>query len=209
MKKKELEIYLSQLDTFTKQHLSLEQYQTESGIAADLLWHATMQGDIEGKTIADLGCGNGIFGIGALLLGATSVVFLDVDPDAIALTKKNLITLEKELGCSFTTTFLQKDILSFSTDVDVILQNPPFGVKKTHADKAFLLQGMKCAQKIYSFHKADTKRFIEQFVSDEGWSITYKKTYKFPLRKQPGKGYAFWKKDVHYVDVGVWCLEPQ
>ena len=77
MKKKEIEIILSGLRTFDKQKLSLEQYQTESHIVADLLWHAFMQRDIEGKVVADFGCGNGVFGIGALLLAAEKVFFVD------------------------------------------------------------------------------------------------------------------------------------
>ena len=210
MKKKEIEIILSGLRTFDKQKLSLEQYQTESHIVADLLWHAFMQRDIEGKVVADFGCGNGVFGIGALLLAAEKVFFVDVDKSAISIAKKNVKFVEKKLGAKFKKSFLNKEISEFSGGVDVVVQNPPFGVQKTHADKPFLLRAMKFADKVYTFHKMETRNFVEKFVKDEGWEIKLLKIYKFPLRRSRGdgkRGYAFWKKSVHYVDVGVWVLE--
>jgi ribosomal protein L11 methyltransferase len=42
-----------------------------------------------GETVLDAGCGSGILGIGALLLGAESVRAVDVDEDAIAATREN------------------------------------------------------------------------------------------------------------------------
>lgn len=38
--------------------------------------------DLSGKKVLDLGCGSGILGLGALMLGAKSVVGCDVDPKA-------------------------------------------------------------------------------------------------------------------------------
>ena len=208
MKKKDVEIILSGMKTFLKQKLDLEQYQTESHIAADLLWIAFMRGDIKGKTIGDLGCGNGIFGIGALMLGAKKVYFLDVDEEAIKVARENLKLLEAKLGKKFKSSFSSKNINSFSNNVDLIIQNPPFGVKKSHADKPFLLRAMKHAKKVYTFHKMETKKFVESFVKDQGHNVSFLKKYEFPLRKgKNSRGYAFWKKNVHFVDVGVWIIE--
>ena len=210
MKKKEAEIILSGLETFDKQKLNLEQYQTEAHIAGDLLWFASMKGDLEGKVVADLGCGNGVFGIGALLFGAKKVIFLDLDSDAIKIARKNVAAVENIIGRKLNKSFSNKDVSSFNINVDLVIQNPPFGVKKTHADKPFLLKAMKYSDKVYSFHKLETRRFVEKFVLDEGWKVTLVKKYKFPLRKRksgkPG-GYAFWKKQLHHVDVGVWLIE--
>ena len=52
--KSRLAIELSELKVFESAKLKLEQYPTDSEIAADILWNAFMHGDIEGKTIADL-----------------------------------------------------------------------------------------------------------------------------------------------------------
>ncbi|HKI74944.1 MAG TPA: 50S ribosomal protein L11 methyltransferase [Pseudomonadales bacterium] len=42
-----------------------------------------------GMTLIDYGCGSGILGIAALLLGANAVVAVDNDPQALAATKRN------------------------------------------------------------------------------------------------------------------------
>ncbi|MEW6568528.1 MAG: 50S ribosomal protein L11 methyltransferase [Chloroflexota bacterium] len=42
-----------------------------------------------GDPVADLGCGSGVLSIAAVLLGAASVLALDIDEEAIALTRQN------------------------------------------------------------------------------------------------------------------------
>jgi ribosomal protein L11 methyltransferase len=44
---------------------------------------------LQGRTCIDYGCGSGILGIGALLLGATSVLGVDIDPQALIATQDN------------------------------------------------------------------------------------------------------------------------
>ena len=65
-----LGVILSRLRVFYKAKVRVEQYPTDSEIAAQMLWESHLRGDIEGKVIVDLGCGTGILGIGALILGA-------------------------------------------------------------------------------------------------------------------------------------------
>jgi len=45
--------------------------------------------DVTGKQVIDFGCGSGILGIAALKLGATSVVAVDHDPQALIATRDN------------------------------------------------------------------------------------------------------------------------
>ena len=45
--------------------------------------------NLKDKTLIDFGCGSGILGIAAILLGAKSVVAIDNDPQAIEATKAN------------------------------------------------------------------------------------------------------------------------
>lgn len=45
--------------------------------------------EVAGKTVIDYGCGSGILAIAALLLGAKSVIGIDIDPQAIAASKAN------------------------------------------------------------------------------------------------------------------------
>lgn len=45
--------------------------------------------DLAGKTVVDFGCGSGILGIAALKLGATRVIGIDIDPQAIQASRDN------------------------------------------------------------------------------------------------------------------------
>ena len=83
MNKKNLAIFLSRLNKVTSPSSELEQYATDPEIASFLLWKAYMAGDIEDKIVADFGSGNGIFGIGALLLNAKKVYFVEIDKKSI------------------------------------------------------------------------------------------------------------------------------
>lgn len=47
---------------------------------------------LAGKTVVDYGCGSGILGIAALLLGAEKVYAVDLDPQAILATRQNAET---------------------------------------------------------------------------------------------------------------------
>lgn len=47
------------------------------------------QGDMEGQTVIDYGCGSGILAIAALLLGAKKVTGVDLDPQALTATINN------------------------------------------------------------------------------------------------------------------------
>lgn len=47
------------------------------------------QQDLTGKTVIDFGCGSGILGIAALLLGAQRVIAIDIDPQALTATLDN------------------------------------------------------------------------------------------------------------------------
>lgn len=45
--------------------------------------------DISGQTILDFGCGSGVLGIAALLLGAQRMIGIDIDPQAVTATRMN------------------------------------------------------------------------------------------------------------------------
>jgi ribosomal protein L11 methyltransferase len=48
-----------------------------------------MQGNVKGRDVLDIGCGSGILGLSALKLGASSLIGIDIDPEAIEHAKKN------------------------------------------------------------------------------------------------------------------------
>ena len=47
--------------------------------------------DVKGKSVIDVGCGSGILGIAAELVGADSVYMCDIDPQAVEFAKKNAL----------------------------------------------------------------------------------------------------------------------
>lgn len=177
-----LAIVLSGLKGFEEQKVRVEQYSTDSEIAASILWDAYLRGDIEGKVIADLGSGTGILGLGALLLGAKIVYFVEIDEDAIKIAKDNYNALKSESSISGKAVFLHKDVAEFDKEVDVVIENPPFGVKKRHADRSFLEKAIKIAPIAYSLHKSESFGFIEAFCNDNNVNFANIATFDFPLK---------------------------
>ena len=202
MKKKELAILLSKLKTFSKPKVKLEQYKTEAEIAADMLWIAYMNEDIEGKTIADLGCGTGIFGLGALLLGAKKAYMIEIDEETLNLAEENKKLLEETLGKKLRVELIKEDIRNFKKKADVVIQNPPFGVQKSHTDKLFLLKAMEIAPKIYSFHKIESEKFLKKFTEENGFKSKLIKEYDLPIEKI----YFFHTKKIYKIKVGLWKI---
>ena len=199
LSKKKLAIVLSKLKQFDNPKVILEQYSTDSEVAAEILWKAYMNGDIEGKIIADLGCGPGIFGIGAALLGAKKVFFIDKDQSAIDTTELNVI----DVGIENCVLDVKKiDVSDFKKKVDVVLMNPPFGTKVKHHDKVFLKKAMQVSKIIYSIHKITSKKFIEEFSKDNGFKVDYVIPFDLRLRK----AMKHHKKPAVFVNVGLWRL---
>ncbi|HSZ36701.1 MAG TPA: RsmD family RNA methyltransferase [Acidimicrobiales bacterium] len=54
------------------------------------------QGGVEGLRVLDLFCGSGALGVEALSRGATSAVFVDLDPDALDAVRQNLTAVGLE-----------------------------------------------------------------------------------------------------------------
>ncbi|MBI2673379.1 methyltransferase [Candidatus Woesearchaeota archaeon] len=201
--KKELAVLLSQLKTFHKPKLKLEQYQTDSEIAAELLWNAYLGGNIQKKVIMDLGCGNGILGIGALALGASEGVFCDIDDAALNLAIENCELIEGILTKKFKTSFSNCNFSECNKRVDVVLENPPFGTKNEHIDSLFLEQAFKLSKIVYSFHKIETKDFIINFAKSHGFKVIDIITFKMPLKAT----FSFHKKKIYNVGVGCFVLK--
>lgn len=197
MDKKELAITLSKLKSLNEFDINLEQYQSEGELISDILWKANLNGDIKNKTIADLGCGNGIFGLGALLLGAKKVYFLDIDKGALETARENYKKLKLKSG-----TFINKNVKNFNFKVDTVLMNPPFGVQKEHSDKLFLEQAMKVSNNIYSLHKIESKKFIFSLSKNNNFKLKEAYEYNFLIKQT----YRFHKRKSYFVKVGGFYL---
>jgi len=185
MKLKRLEMTLQRVAGFSSPRPVLEQYQTPAPLAARLLFHALMKGDIEGKVVCDLGSGTGVLAIGAALLGAISVKGVDVDKKAVDIAHKNAELLDADVK------FIVADVKDQNlTDVlglcDTVIMNPPFGAQKVHADRPFIDLAISVAPVIYSIFNAGSTPFIKTYTTgrveiDErvGGVFTMKRTFSF------------------------------
>ena len=149
LKLRQLQAALDDVETFEEPKVLLEQYPTRPHIAACVLHTIqTSYGGLENRFVADLGCGTGVFSVGARLLGAKAVIGFDIDPDAIEVAKRNLENFglykddEDEVGDGYcdlvisdviqtlTPSFHKETVTSrFSGVFDTVIMNPPFGTK--------------------------------------------------------------------------------
>lgn len=200
--KKDLEIVLSKLKNFARPSLELEQYATPSAIAAEWVWNMALKGEVAGKTILDAACGPGILGMGLLLLGAKKIYFVDKDEKVMQLCIENYNAVKKEYEIG-EAAFIAQDIALFDNEVDLVVQNPPFGTKVEHADKKFLEKAFSVAPIIYSMHKWSTLKFVEAISRDHGFMITDTWGYEFPIKA----AFEFHRKPKVLIDVGLWRME--
>jgi putative methylase len=203
--KGELGVILSRLRVFDKAKVRVEQYPTDSEIAAQMLWDAHLRGDIGGKVIVDLGCGTGILGIGALILGARRVFFIDNDKEAMNIAKINLENVKSESSIAGKVDFLVQDIKEFSGKGDVVIQNPPFGVQRKGSDRVFLEKAMEIAPVVYSFHKSESNKFIKSFSAEKGYVINGYWEFEFPIKATQ----KFHTRRIYRFKVGCWRLEKE
>lgn len=192
MKRKELEIILSGTPPFPDPDPSLEQYPTPADVAADIIYRAYMAGDIGGRTVADLGCGTGIFSAGAALMGA-SVTGFDISAPALSEAKRFADSLGLDIG------FVETDIKDVDFRADTVLMNPPFGSQKKHADRPFLEKAMDIADVVYSIHMANSVEFVERLAESRGRLVRSCKIYKYTIPHT----FSFHKKEKQTVEIAA------
>lgn len=181
---KNLSKELSKLKVFDNPKKSLEQYPTDPYIAANVLWEADMLGFVKGKRIVDLGAGTGILGIGALLLGASNVVFVEIDLSVVSILKSNIkkVDLEFELGNH---SIIHSDVHKpgiFDRTFDLSILNPPFGTNDSGADIAFLELAFKLSGVVLSFHKTSTTNKIISVAKSKGFKVIRRNDFRYPLK---------------------------
>ncbi len=189
MRKKHLTILLSQLSPHPKPKLHWEAYTLGAESAAEIAYIAgQVNDDIRGKRVIDLGCGTGILAISASLMGARSVVGVDIDRDAVKVAKENAEALNAMVQ------FAICDIGSIVGNFGTTIMNPPFGSWRRGADVMFLDKAIEISETIYSLHKrGDSNReFLRRKVSHLGGTvdriygleITIPRTFDFHQRER-------------------------
>lgn len=174
---------LESLEDFAEPSATLEQYLTPPEIAAHICHLAGLQGDLE-RPIIDLGTGTGMLGIGAAMAGADRVVGVDVDPDALALARRNAT----EVGATAAIDWVRGDVTRHPLSITgaTVLSNPPFGAQRgnRHADREFLETARELATVSYTIHNEGSQSFVESFAADEGGGVTHAFRAAFPIAKR-------------------------
>lgn len=196
MKKKDLEILLERVEDITEPDEDSEQYATPAPIAAELLYFAFMNGDIDGRVVYDLGCGNGILGIGAKVCGARAVIGIDQDEKAIEVALLNC----KKLGVEVE--FRRCDVRAVEGEGDTVVMNPPFGAqrKNRHADRIFLEKACEIAPIVYAILNAGSEPFVKKLAPT---ATVQRFPVAFPLKRR----FWFHKKDRKVIQVDIYRIE--
>ena len=193
MRKKDLEIRLQSVRNFEDPDPALEQYMTPATMAADILFEAYRSGDVEGMKVLDLGCGTGMFSIGAWMLGAGMVRGYDISDSALSVARRNASDMGADVE------FLKSRIENVDEGADTVFMNPPFGCQNRNADRPFLKKAMEISECVYSIHMADTLDFVREFCEAEGRSVVSSKIYKYEIPHT----FSFHTKTKKTVDVAV------
>ena len=169
MKVRRLAMILSGLDPHPNDSVELEQYTTEGDLAARWLADIAAFGDLtEGRTVADLGAGNGILGLGALAMGAGRATLVEADQAACDAAKSNA----ESMGFSDSVEVIQAPLGSDKVDLrsaDVVISNPPWGRQTPKADRPFLEAMIAADAPSHLLHSAEATH-IQPLFEDAGWS---------------------------------------
>lgn len=183
--KRELEGQLAVVAGFENPRAALEQYPTPPALAAHVIHLADLQGDIEGRTVVDLGAGTGMFTLGAALRSPERVVALELDRQPLTTAVKN----RRRVGTKTPIHWIQADATRPPLRLDgpvTVVMNPPFGAQngQTGADRGFLETAAEIATVSYSVHNTGSRDFIEAFAADNGGEVTHAFAAAFEVRNQ-------------------------
>ena len=160
---------LSGLEPYLSNSVELEQYSTDGNLAARWLTDIAAFGDLsEGCTVADLGAGNGVLGLGALAMGAGRAILVEADQAACDVAKSNA----ESTGFADSVEVIRAKLGSDSVDLssaDVVISNPPWGRQTPRADRPFLEAMIATATPTHLLHSAEATH-IQPLFEDAGWS---------------------------------------
>ena len=135
---------------------------------------SSIQFDLIGASVLDLFSGTGALGIESVSRGASSVDFVDTNPEAIKIIKQNL----KDIDGDFSVT--KSDYLAFLTNAkdkgkqyDIVLLDPPFNTDYGLKAIQYIVSNNLLADSgIIMYEKAYTPCFDLQF---DGYTVKEKK----------------------------------
>lgn len=124
---------------------------------------------IEGCSVVDLGTGNGVLGLGALLMGASSATLIEVDEEACAACANNAADLGLEDRVEIVQAEVDEDTLAKSS-ADLVITNPPWGKQLERADRPFLEAILSAGVTAHIMHNAGAGH-IQSIFEAAGWGV--------------------------------------
>lgn len=206
-KQNDLQWILQNVNGFDEPKEYLEQYQTSSQIAGEIMHEISLKygDDIRDMRIADLGCGTGMLGIAAAVIGCEYVTMYDIDEDAIDIPKQNVDEMDMRDKVQFVLVDVNelKEWKCLRKKYDIVITNPPFGIRSEKgADVNFLKSAVNiCNGCVYSLHKMSTKDYLVKFYKRNG----IKELNAFKVEYDLPKTYKFHKENNKVID--VICME--
>uniref|UniRef100_A0A915PPC8 Methyltransferase-like protein 5 n=1 Tax=Setaria digitata TaxID=48799 RepID=A0A915PPC8_9BILA len=206
MRKKHFEWFLSQIETFRNLNVQLEQYSTNVELAEAILNAIAENGCLEGCTVADLGCGPGILLLGAVKLGASYGLGVEIDEEAVDICQRNIVRCELKNSVDVICLDVTKNITALKPIFDTVIMNPPFGTKNnTGADLRFVEAGLSILKKggtLFSLHKSSTRQYISKFAARKLPDVIGECIAK--LRWNLPATYAYHRRQSIDIDVDLW-----
>ena len=175
---KEISARLKEVSDFLNPNFSLEQYCTPISVLEHFFNLFPTESN---KTVIDLGIGTGKLATLADLLGSTNIIGIDIDPNALNLSRtleiKNLSLIRSSVE------FLP--LKNFQFKINGVIMNPPFGTKRKYMDLVFLKKALETKGWIISLHKYNEESYqkIQSLLDENHYYISNKQKLTLNLPK--------------------------
>ena len=210
---KKLEIKLSKFKKIQRPKEKLEQYNTPERLAIEsIIFIGEEIKELLRKNkikVLDACAGTAYLGLAFLLFleelsykGEVEISFVEKDKDLIKDLESNIKEFLNKSSLKISYKIINKDCLDFNERFfDLILMNPPFGIKQRIKDVQFVKKMLGLKNKdayLLSFHKAETLDYLRKRFKIKKYFIT-----DFEIKKQ------FWyhKKKRENVKVVIVLFE--
>lgn len=203
MRLRKLAMSLSKLGVKEDLDASMEQYVTPGDLASRWLFDIQAFGDLSpGCRVADLGAGNGILGIGAVMMGASFVKLVEADQKLCDLANANAEGMLMSGKYEVSNKRIGKDNFHLE-GYDLIISNPPWGRQKEGADSEFIEHILASKTITHIMHSANAKHLEKRF-EDMNWDVEMYGEADFPLPAS----YSHHKMTRGVTRAGFWRLVP-
>ena len=170
MRMRKIAMLLSRLEPNPSNSVELEQYATGGDLAARWITDIAAFNDLpRGCSVVDLGAGNGILGLSAMVMGAGRAILIESDGVACDVAKHNAESMGFADSVEVAHATLGSDPIDLGY-ADLVISNPPWGRQTQRADRPFLDSIISARVTSHLMHSAEASH-IEPLFEDQGWSV--------------------------------------